>query len=103
MQIQGMSAQVYNRLMDEIDDIRYLLVIDGQMATKTKVEDVLMARYGFERGDAHTMMNYCEQENRRAFMIGGNSGTLWRAKRAEPIFADWPEITRRGKGANNAH
>ena len=91
MQLQGMSDRTYFRLLDEVTDIRYLIVTKGGMATKSLVEDVLMARHGLDRGDAHSLLNANESANTIDFMID-RRGVHWQAKRKEPDIDDWPEI-----------
>lgn len=91
MQLQGMDDQTYFRLLDEINDIRYLIVKAGGMATKSRVEEVLMARYKFDRSDAHSLVNCAEAANARDFMIGRN-GATWQAKRPEPKLENWKEL-----------
>lgn len=91
MQLQGMDDQTYYRLLDEVNDIRYLIVKSGKMATKTKVENVLMARYDFNRSDAHSLVNSTEAANVRDFMVSRH-GVRWQAKRPEPRAEDWPEL-----------
>lgn len=86
-----MGDQMYFRLLDEVNDIRYLIIKAGGMATKTRVEGVLMVRYRCDRSDAHSLVNYAESANKRDFMVS-SKGATWQAKRPEPRAEDWPEL-----------
>lgn len=90
--LANISDETYSRLMDEVNDIRYLLVKSGKMATKTGVEDVLITRYLCTRDSAHELLNLNESANIRGFMID-SKGVHWRANRPEPKAEDWPELT----------
>jgi len=85
----GMSDQQFAAITNAAVDIQYLIVTGGGMATKTAVEDALMARFGLDRADAHTVTNFVE--SRRDFTVG-SSGVLWQAQRPEPQRADYPEL-----------
>lgn len=91
MQLQGMTDQQYQEILAQINDIRYLIVKAGGMATKTRTEEVLMTRYGLDRGDAHTFVNLSESSGSYDFTIGRDV-VRWTAVRPEPKLADWPEI-----------
>ena len=93
LQLHGMSDKVYNQLLDEITDIRWLVMKAGRMATKTVVEDVLMERYNCNRGDAHTLLNYSENINSCDIVIN-RDGAQWLSNRPMPKIQDWPEIRR---------
>ena len=81
----------YQAILAEVTEIQYLIIASGGMATKTKVEGVLMARHDLSRSDAHSFLNTAESQNKRAFHIS-KSGTTWTAQRPEPQLEDYPEL-----------
>lgn len=89
MTLQGLSDETYLMILNETCAIQYLIIKSGGMATKSLVENILMERYGFERGDAHTLTNAAE--SRSDFKIGYN-GVQWTAKRPEPTLDDYIEV-----------
>lgn len=90
MILQGMDYQKYLALLDEVTAIQYLIIKSGGMATKSKVEDILMARFSLDRGDAHSLTN--DAESRQDFMIV-NGRVVWQAKHRQiPQIEDYPEI-----------
>jgi hypothetical protein len=90
MQLVGMSDEAYQKILAEVDAIRFLIVVGGGMATKTKVENVLMARHELDRSDAHTFVNLAEGENNRAFSMLAR-GTVWNGP-TTPTLDDFPEL-----------
>lgn len=52
-------------MVREAITIRNDIMQTGEMATKTRVENVLMERHGMDRYDAHNIMNYIERRNYR--------------------------------------
>lgn len=89
MDLQTMTDQQFEVVADAAVDIQYLIVKSGGMATKTKVEDVLMGRYQLSRGDAHTIVNFVE--SRQDFTVG--SGRIrWQANRPEPQPQQYPQM-----------
>jgi hypothetical protein len=91
MELQGMSDEQYKKILDQITDIRWLIIRAGGIATKTVVENILMLRYGCSRGDAHTLLNCSENLNAQHIMMG-RDGAQWLSKRAMPKLEDWPEL-----------
>lgn len=72
------------RLIKQAVEIRFLIVANGGMATKSVVEDVLMARHaGLGRTEAHDILNHIEYHN-----IGQPDDL--------PELADYPEILDAG-------
>ena len=58
----------YDRWLDIVREaitIRNDIMQAGEMATKTRVENVLMERHGMDRYDAHNIMNHIEHRNYR--------------------------------------
>lgn len=91
MTLQGMSDQTFETILNEVSEIQFLIVKAGKMATKSKVEDILMKRHGLDRGDAHTFTNCTENLNIRDFRFR-DIGIVWTAKRPEPTLDKFPEI-----------
>lgn len=87
--LQGMSDQQFEQITNATVDIQYLIVKAGGMATKS--EDVLMARYGLDRGDAHTFTNFVESKN-QGFRLSAQ-GVIWIAKRPQSKPEDYLEVT----------
>ena len=78
---------MFEKLVAEAIDIRYAIVNAGGMATKSAVEDVLIARHSIDRYDAHVVTNHIEFNDldrfplRRRFEDG-----------EAPTINDFPEI-----------
>ena len=87
-----MTDEEYTRLLEEARDIRYVIYVTGGNATKTVIENVLMARNpGLGRGDAHMVTNSVEGRDldpfpRQRVFTG----------REAPTMADYPEIAAAG-------
>lgn len=92
MDFTKMSIDEWKDLLSQVDDIRYLIVKSGGMATKTNVENILMARYKITRSDAHSLTNSAENNNVRAFSTCPLRWNTYTTQRPEPNFSDWPEI-----------
>ncbi len=90
--------------IDVVDDIRYLIIAMGGMATKSLVEQILQARWpALEDHQARDLTNGAEFEMRRTFRL---SPLQWASTRPEPDLADWPEIVDfqpERECVNNAH
>jgi len=92
MRLQGMSDATFESLIQETENIQFLMVVKlNRMATKTAIENVLMAKFGLDRADAHTFTNTTESRNVRTWTKWGGK-LVWALKRAEPILADYPEL-----------
>lgn len=87
MELQGMSDETYQQILKDIEEIRYLIIKYGGMATKTLTESVLMDKYGLNRSDAHSLANSGEYHNARDFHL---PGPVWAAKRPEPQLCKFP-------------
>lgn len=90
-----MNDPNFEQLVREAVDIRYLIVRAGRMATKSLVEDVLMARYpaSVDRRLAHDVLNYCEwQQEERKYFRFRQGGLTWIAEIAPPAPSDYPQI-----------
>lgn len=89
---QAITHMLWSFFIEEAQSIRYLIIKSGGMATKSRVEDVLMARHqGMNRGEAHGLMNWIEFMNEDWFRIGNPS--IWtRSDMVEPKLEDYPEI-----------
>lgn len=91
-QLQGMSDKLYFELLAEAENIQYLVVKGGGMATKTLVENIMMERFGgMTRSDAHSICNAVESCNNRIWRFWGGTVT-WFAERSEPTMAEYPQI-----------
>jgi len=85
-------------LSNAAQDIQYLIVKGGGMATKSLVEDVLIERYGVSSYRAHQIMNDLEYNNVRP-MVFSDGGVNWNqaeTSRPEPKLDDYPEINKVG-------
>lgn len=95
MTLQGMTDEMFQEIVQATEEIQFLIVKAGGMATKSKVEDALMKRYQFARSDAHSFTNFVEGNFSRrscAWQIL-QRGATWQAKRNEPQASDYPEIS----------
>lgn len=81
----------YEAILSEVSEIQFLIIKAGGMATKTKVENVLMTRYGFDRCDARTFTNSAESRNVRAWEMLAR-GLAWRGVGPEPTIEKYPEL-----------
>ena len=80
--------QMFEMLVNEARDIRFVIVKAGGMATKSAVEDVLMLRHSeIGRSEAHEVTNYIEQNNIDAFPMRRRF-----EMDIEPTIEDFPEI-----------
>ena len=70
-----MSLGQYQAALHAANDWRYLTVISGGMATRSKLDTWLMQRYIINESDARTMSNAAESLP-QAFRSGGD-GTTW--------------------------
>lgn len=76
--------------IDVVDDIRYLIILMGGMATKPIIEKILQARWtDLDDSQARDLTNSAEHSNRRVFRL---NPLQWTAVRLEPDLADWPEV-----------
>ena len=89
MELQGMSDTQYAVILAEVPEIQFLIIQRGRMATKSLVENVLMARYDMDRGDAHTFTNMNESQNDHSFRF---SPLTWVSKLPEPGVGKYPEL-----------
>ena len=87
-----MEIQVEGAILEAIR-IRYLIVREGGMATKTAVEDVMILRGTVpDRYAGHQIMNDIEFYNLSVW-----PGRAWPAHYGEePALADYPEIFKVG-------
>lgn len=86
-----MNDDQFQAMVQAAQDIQYLIIKAGGMATKSKVEVALMARFNIDRGEAHSIMNYIEYKNERIWR-GRPGGIVWVAKRPEPRIEDYQEL-----------
>ena len=74
-----------DKLIKEALEIRRLIIINGGMATKSTVEDVLIMRHpNLSRYDAHGIMNHIESTNRDMRINRRDNDT--------PSLDDYPEL-----------
>jgi len=59
-----MDPEILQALVQEANDVRWLIHYYDGMASKSVIEDVLMLRHGWlDRDAAHELMNYIEYHN----------------------------------------
>ncbi len=76
--------------IDMVDDIRYLIIAIGGMATKSLVEKILQTRWpDLSDDEARDLTNGAEYAAKRAFRL---NPLRWTSVRPEPDLADWPEV-----------
>lgn len=86
-----MDQKTFEQLLKEAQEIEFLIIDDGGMATKTAVETILMNRHpDLSRADAHTITNAKESAVRVCNFRGGE--LAWTAPRDQPKPEDWPEV-----------
>lgn len=75
-------------------DAQFLIVKGHGMATKSLVEDFLMARFGIDRFHAHDVMNGLERRNVQPWVFSGGK-TWWNQAymmRPEPQITEYPDL-----------
>lgn len=75
----------------EVECIRYLILTQEGMATKSLIEDILIARYGIDRGEARTFTNEAEFRNLR--YVKFNPVRWATIDHPEPTMAQFPEVS----------
>jgi len=89
MTLQEMTDAQFSAILSEVSEIQYLIIKVGGIATKSRVEDVLMTQHGLDRSDAHTFTNCAESRNIRDFYISDDR-VIWACKsRPEPIASKY--------------
>lgn len=76
------------------EDVVYLIVESGGIATKSRVEDYLMERFAVDRYQAHRVMNDIESQNVRPFVVL-DGGVYWNQidmMRAKPSPEEYPTL-----------
>jgi hypothetical protein len=74
-------------------DVQFLIIKAGGMATKSRVEDYLMAHFGIDRYPAHQIMNDIEFRNLCPFIF--SNGVFWNQAdmlRPEPTLEMYPTL-----------
>lgn len=90
--IADVEIRRFEALKVDARAIKYLILKDGGMATKTAIEDVLMQRHNLLRVLAHEVTNALEGEADRSSQFRQADGWTWLGEVSEPRPEDWPEV-----------
>ena len=88
------ETPTFERLCEIATDVRFLIVKGGGMATKSAIEDYLMARFGITRDVPHEVTNSLESRNVHPMSISDGQ-IYWdsgAAQRPEPKASDYPDL-----------
>lgn len=89
------APEISNQVIEQAAlDAQFLVVKGHGMATKSLIEDFLMARFGIDRYRAHVVMNDLEHRNVQPWVFSDQK-TYWNQAymmRPEPQAADYPDL-----------
>ncbi len=88
-----MSAETYQKILDEVNEIHYLMILGDSKSSvvKLSIERILMTRHNLNRNDACSFTNLVETYRNHVFCSGEN-GLEWIADRSEPNIENYPEV-----------
>ena len=90
MTLIGMSKETYLKILDEVDEIYYLINLDGRFTNTLEVENVLMKRHGIDIDDARSFIHLVYRNDVAYKLI--KTGPVWTADRPEPKLENYPEV-----------
>lgn len=87
-------SHIYDAVCADCVAVQFLCLTHGEMATKDMVEDVVMLRWGVERGMVHEVLNRITENGQTAYRRADedDAGWVWRAQTSEPRPSDYPEF-----------
>jgi len=87
-------GHIYDAVCADCVIVQFMLLKQGRMATKDLVEDVIMLRWGVDRGMVHEVLNKLTENGQTAYKRADDdaSGWVWTAKTPEPNPSDYPEF-----------
>ncbi len=91
MTLIGMSKETYQKILDEVDDIYYLIASQDKLANRPMVEKILAERHNLNSYDILTFTELNVKEIAFHFPESNHS-PVWIADRPEPKIEDYPEI-----------
>ncbi len=91
MTLIGMSKETYLKILDGVDDIYYLIALNGKLAHKPVVESILSKRYNLDFNDTQTFTELNVKEIAFHFPES-NRNPVWIADRPEPKLENYPEV-----------
>ncbi len=91
MSLIGMSKETYIEILDEVDDIYYLIALGGKLAHKPVVEKILAERHNLTGFEVKTFTELNVREIGFHFPESNHS-PVWIADRPEPKLEDYPEV-----------
>ena len=91
MALIGMSKETYLKILNEVDEIYYLIALNGRLASRQRVENILRGRHNLDFDDAQTFVEVSVKEVAFHFPEN-NHNPVWTADRPEPKLENYPEI-----------
>lgn len=90
-----MTEAEYKELTQAVLDVKFLIVKNGGMATKSAVEDYFIQARGLDRLTIHEILNHLEYNNVLPFVISDGK-VYWNQiymMRPEPKLEQYPGLT----------
>ncbi len=91
MALVGMSAETHRKILDEVDEIYYLINSGGRFTNTLEVENVLMKRHGLTIDDARSFIHLSYKHDVAYKLV--ETGPVWVADRPEPKLENYPEVS----------
>lgn len=88
MTLIGMSKETYQKILSEVDEIRYLISLSGTLNNWPTIESILMERHNLTVNEVQTFINF----GRSRFGFSVEDGPVWIADRPEPKIENYPEV-----------
>ncbi len=90
MSLIGMSKETYLKILDEVDEIHYL-IIQNYLTYYPTVEEILMKRHNLNSDDVRSFLQLSRQISDFPFRYSSPK-SKWIADRPAPKLEDYPEV-----------
>ncbi len=98
MTLIGMSAETWQKILDETNDIYYLVALHGDIsksifADRSIVKSVLATRHNLDYNDTQAFMVWSGRSENVFHFPESNHSPVWIADRSEPKLENYPEVS----------
>ena len=99
MTLIGVSAETYQKILDETNDIYYLIALHKRHANKSVsadrpvIKNILVTRHNLDFNDTQTFIIWSGRSKDVFHFPENNHSPVWVADRSEPKLENYPEVS----------
>ncbi len=98
MTLIGMSAETWQKILDETNDIYYLIALHKKHVSKSVsadrpvIKNILVNRHNLDFNDTQTFIIWSGRSKDVFHFPESNDSPVWIASRSEPKIENYPEV-----------